>query len=160
MVSACQTVTPGMSARTRLPTSIFYFLDNSARALLRAALTANQHFSSEAVTKAQHAQTSQKGLVSPGANEEIPGRASVKTFLRTEAVGSGTICLQYYTYLWYNYTTFNYSSHWTNKSLWTKSLWKASIFPYVILIYFTCKTNLAKHANWKSYFSGIPWKIK
>lgn len=126
----------------------------------RAALTANRHFSSEVVTKAQHAQTSQKGSVSPGAKEEIPGRASVKSFLRTEAVGSGTICLQYYTYLWYNYTTFNYSSHWTNKSLWTKSLWKASIFPYVTLIYFTCKTNLAKHANWKSYFSGIPWKIK
>lgn len=42
-----------------------------------------------------------------------------------------------------------------------KSLWKAPIYPYVILIYFTCKKTrkLARHANWKSYF-GIPWKIK
>lgn len=69
------------------------WITHLARALLRAALTANQHFSSEVVTKAQHEQTSQKGSVSTGANEEIPGRVSVKPFLGIEAVGSGTICL-------------------------------------------------------------------
>lgn len=82
------------------------WITHLARALLRSAPTANQHFSSEVVTKAHCAQTSQKGSARPGPNEEIPGRASVKSFLRIEVVVSGTICLQ-------NYAKFNYSSHWT-----------------------------------------------
>lgn len=89
------------------------WITHLARALLGAALAANQHFGSEVVTKAHRAQTSQKASVSPGANKEIPGRASVKSFLRIEAVGWSTICLQYYTYLLYNHAKFNYSSHWT-----------------------------------------------
>lgn len=115
-----------------------------ARALLRTALTANQHFSSEVVTKAQRAQTSQKGSVSPGANEEIPRRASVKSFLRIEAVGSGTICLQCF-YLLTIQIYLIVIIHHTELNI-IKSLWKACS-PFAILIYFTCKKKVAKHTN-------------
>lgn len=48
----CQTVTPGMSARTRLPTSIFYLLDNSfSQSSSQSSSHSTQHFSSEVVTK-------------------------------------------------------------------------------------------------------------
>lgn len=109
----CQTVTPGMSARTRLLTSIFYLLDNSFSQSPSQSSSHSKLAFQLWVTKAQRVQTSQKGSVSPGANEEIPGRASVKSFLRIEAVRSGTTCLHYYTNLLYNHDKFNYSSHWT-----------------------------------------------